>query len=114
MQTENYTLNIEEDFFAGIIAGDFDEPEALSEFVSTDDRGTLAVGKSVTVTNTLGELGTLYLAIPTSSYHPSTFEITTMGYPIRLTAGSEVEGHTIIAVGTIQNTRNLTFEIARI
>ena len=113
MQREDYTLVIEEDFFAGIIANSVGIPTALSQFASGDNRGVIANGKSITVTNTLdpAETGTLFLAIPRASYNANSFEITTNGYPLAIDERTVVEDHQIIEVGTFEPTEDLTFVI---
>ena len=61
---ENYTVVVEADFYAGILLGTGvdSRPSALTAFASGDNRGVIANGKSVTVTNNLAGTGTLYLA----------------------------------------------------
>ena len=117
MQREDYTLVIEEDFYAGILANTetsfSSPPTALSNFASGDNQGVIANGKSVTVENDLdpAETGTLYLAIPRANYDVSSFEITTNGYPIAIDEISIVEDHQILEVGTFEPGENLTFVI---
>ena len=112
---ENYTVVVESDFYAGVLAdtdtGFANPPTALSDFASGDNQGAIANGKSVTVTNELADTGTLYLAIPIPPYLVSTFEITTNGYPIAITEISRVEGHQILEVGSFEPGEDLTFVI---
>ena len=115
MQREDYTLAITDVFYAGVLANDADGnplvPTALSTFASGDNRGAIANGKSVTVTNNLGATGTLFLAIPIPPYDVNTFEITTNGYPIAITPRSTVDSHRIIEVGSFDAGEDLTFVI---
>ena len=110
---ENYTVVVEADFYAGIIANSVGIPTLLSQFASGDNRGVIANGKSVTVTNTLSPAvtGTLFLAIPEDSYNANSFEITTNGYPLAIDARTVVAEHQIIEVGTFEPTEDLTFVI---
>ena len=115
MQREDYTLAITDVFYAGVLANDADGnplvPTALSTFASGDNRGAIANGKSVTVTNNLGATGTLFLAIPIPPYDVNTFEITANGYPIAITPRSTVDSHRIIEVGSFDAGEDLTFVI---
>ena len=114
---ENYTVVVESDFYAGVLANDADGnplvPTALTTFAEDDNRGAIANGKSVTVTNELepAQTGTLFLAIPIPPYLVSTFEITTNGYPIAITPRSTVDSHRIIEVGSFEAGDDLTFVI---
>ena len=110
MQREDYTLVIDNNFYAGVLSG---QPTAIASFATGDNRGAIANGKSVMVTNSLGGTGTLYLAIPDGNYNADSFEITTNGYPIAIEAldPDNVPSYQIIEVGDFNAGDTLTFVI---
>ena len=108
---EQYTVVIQESFYIGLLSED---PTVLSDFVSDDNRGALSVGREFTITNSGSTDLDIYIAIPDDAY-TTNFEITTMGYPIRLrTVTPGITNFTVLNAGTVTAGRNVTFEIARV
>ena len=102
-RVEEYTVVIDEVFYAGLVAGTA-EPTALSDLTN---QGALANGKEVTVDNTAGTEMTLWLAMDQSD--ADTVTLTTNGYLIHTEEGGTVGGQRLLNVGQIDG--SLTFVI---
>ena len=105
---EVYTVEVQSGFYAGLLAA---APDLLSDFADSDIRGGIHNGLTVMIDNTFGATRTLYVAVPTSHYTAGTFELTTMGYPIRLTEVSVIEEHQILSVAMFEPGDTLTFVV---
>ena len=114
-QDENYTVVVDADFYAGLVVGT-DALTTLAAFGTDGDRGVIANGKSITVTNSSGATRTLWLGIPTSIWtaHSSTFNITTNGYNIHTITRGTLSGLQLLEVGTLNDGENLTLVIGGI
>ena len=103
-RVEEYTVVIDEVFYAGLVAGTA-EPTALTELTN---EGALANGKEVTVNNTSGNEMTLWLAMDQSD--ADTVTLTTNGYTIETSQGGTLtDGERLINAGQIDG--SLTFVI---